>query len=100
MNNMEITYLPTFYHDLLSITVYIKDVLLNPAAASKLVQNVEQAILEEAKHPGITEPYRGYHNTDNTYYRIHVGNYYVFYTIEDSSMVVCRLIYSRRNLPI
>ena len=83
---------------MLSAVSYISDVLMNPIAANRFVDEIEQAILKESQNPGITEEYRAKRNLDRHYYKIKVGNYFIFYTIENSVMTVCRLIYTRRNI--
>ena len=97
-SKIDVKYLPTFYYDLLSAVSYISDVLMNPIAANRFVDEIEQAILKESQNPGITEEYRAKRNLDRHYYKIKVGNYFIFYTIENSVMTVCRLIYTRRNI--
>ena len=97
---MEIRYLPMFSYDLLSTVAYISEVLMNPVAAEKFINDVELGILKESLNPGISEPYKAKRNLEKTYYKIRVGNYFVFYTLENDVMIVCRLIYARRNMSI
>ena len=53
MQNKQFTlrYLPLFHQDLLKTALYITDVLGNPDAAEKLIDDVEKAILERLKYP-------------------------------------------------
>ena len=67
----EILYLPLFYKDLIKITKYIKESLKNPIAANSLIAD--------------------------TYYRIYIRNYTVFYTVKGNIMNIRRILYSRRN---
>lgn len=45
-SSYQLRYLPIFYDDVISVTSYIKIELLNPKAASDLIDAVENAILE------------------------------------------------------
>ena len=44
------------------------------------------------------EPFKSNKCRKDTYYRIYVGNYTVFYVVIDDVMEVRRLIYSKRDL--
>ena len=43
------------------------------------------------------EKYNSKKKRKNTYYRIYVKNYTIFYTIKDNAMEVRRILSSRRN---
>ena len=53
----ELRYLPLFEQDLIQTVNYIVNVLKNPDAADKLVNDVETAILERLNNPLGFEPY-------------------------------------------
>ena len=44
------------------------------------------------------EQFKSKKNRKDTYYRIYVGNYTVFYVVIDDVMEVRRLIYGKRDL--
>lgn len=95
-NQFNIVYSPDFYEDLDSIISYIKDKLKNKIVANLLIDRIEKEIIERSKSPLSYERYKT--KQDNVYYRIYIKNYIIFYTIADNTMVIRRLLYSRRNL--
>lgn len=97
MKSYKLRYLPLFSEDLFEATSYIADQLNNPPAAEKLVSEVEKAILERLKMPLSFEPYRSKKARKDTYYRIYVGNYTIFYVVIDDVMEVRRILYSARD---
>ena len=100
MENKKYTlrYLPLFQEDLIGCASYIANNLQNPAAAEKLINDVEAAILERLEFPLAFQPYHSSVNRELEYYRINIRNYSVFYVVIDDIMEVRRLIYNRRNL--
>ena len=93
----KIKYLPLFYKDLDHITDYIKYRLKNEIAANNFVNKLEKEIKQRAFSPDSYEEYISIRNRKNTYFRIYVDNYTVFYTVKDNTMEVRRILYSRRN---
>lgn len=100
MENKKYTlrYLPLFKNDLLENVNYIANKLQNPIAAENLINDVESAILERLDSPLSFQPYHSLKNRDETYYRINVRNYSIFYVVIDDVMEVRRIIHNRRNL--
>lgn len=94
-SKFKIEYSPQFYKYLDVITDYIKNELKNSIAAINLVNKVENSILNRLKNPLDFEQYKT--KANNTYYRIYINNYTVFYTVFDNIMVVRRIVYSRRD---
>ena len=94
----QLRYLPIFEQDLMSTANYIADVLKNEDAASRLVADVENAILERLHNPIAFEPYRSKKKRDYPYYRIYVRNYVVYYVVIDNIMEIRRLIYGSRDI--
>lgn len=94
----QLRYLPLFHDDLEQAVMYISNVLHNPQSAVKLIDDTEKAIQERLKFPLSFEPYRSSRNRQYPYYRIQVGNYYVFYVVIGDVMEVRRFIYGRRNI--
>ena len=98
MKNYKLRYLPLFSDDLFEAASYISNRLNNHQAAERLISEVEKAILERLKMPLSFEPFKPKKNRKDTYYRIYVGNYTVFYVVIDDVMEVRRLIYGKRDL--
>ncbi len=94
----ELQYLPLFYDDLLATVKYLSEVLHNPKAANKLIDDVENAILDRLTNAKAFEPFHSLKERRYPYYRIYVNNYIVYYVvIEHRIMEVRRLLYVGRN---
>ncbi len=94
----ELQYLPLFYDDLLATVKYLSEVLHNPKAANKLIDDVENAILNRLLNAEAFEPFHSLKERRYPYYRIYVNNYIVYYVvIEHRIMEVRRLLYVGRN---
>lgn len=91
-------YLPLFWDDLRQAATYISTTLQNPAAARKLVDDVEAAVLKQLQTPTAAAVYKTTRARPLPYYWLKVGNYMVFYVVFDDVMEVRRLIYGPRNL--
>jgi len=91
-----ITYLPLFYKDMDKITKYIAKNLNNRIAADNLIIEVKQKIEKRAYNPNSYEEYSSIKRM-NTYYRLYVKNYIVFYIVKDNIMEVRRILYNKRN---
>jgi len=92
-------YLPLFEEDLSAALDYIALTLKNPAAALRLVEETERAILRRLENPLGFAPYRSIRDRNPLYYRINIKNYAVFYVIIGDVMEVRRFVYSRRDIP-
>ncbi len=97
MKSYKLRYLPLFFDDLAEITSYIADHLQNPKAPENLLDEVEKAIQERLYMPASFEPFHFKKPRAETYYRIYVKNYTVFYVVIDDVMEVRRILYSARN---
>lgn len=93
----KLTYLPLFQEDLLEVADYITNVLKNPRAAYRLVNDVELAIKKRLEAPLAFAPYPSSKERKHPYYRIDVRNFSVFYVVIDDTMEVRRLLYSKRD---
>ncbi|MGL6202398.1 MAG: type II toxin-antitoxin system RelE/ParE family toxin [Lachnospiraceae bacterium] len=93
----QLKYLPLFEQDLMEATGYITNVLKNPEAALKLVDDVEAAIIERLNNPVFFEPYRSSRKRPHDYYRIYIRNYVIYYVVVDDVMEVRRFLYGPRN---
>ena len=94
-----ISYLPLFEDDLAAARDYIAFDLQNPAAARRLVEDTEKAILKRSKKPIGFKPYHSKKDRKQPYYRINIRNYTVFYVVIGDMMEIRRFVYSRRNIP-
>lgn len=94
----ELRYLPLFWDDLNAAVSYIADTLQNPAAATRLLDQVEKAILDHAEAPTAAATYKTTRSRPLPYYWFAVGNYLVFYVVFDDIMEVRRFLYGARNL--
>lgn len=90
-------YLPLFEQDLVQTVNYITNVLKNPEAAEKLVNDVETAIQERLNNPLAFEPYPSIKKRKYPYYRIYVRNYVVYYVVIGEVMEIRRFLYGARD---
>ena len=93
----DLRFLPLFEDDLNEIVDYITYRLRNPAAAERLMDDVEAAILERLPCAESFEPFHSARERQYPYYRIQVRNFTVFYVVIGNIMEVRRILYSRRN---
>lgn len=82
MNNCKLSFLPQFSEDLNQAVGYISNVLMNPAAAYNLIDDVETAINDRLDHsPEAFEQYPSKKQRLYPYYRIYVKDYTVYYVV-------------------
>lgn len=91
-------YLPLFWDDLAQAMFYIRDVLKNPDAAARLIDQVEKGILEHLENPTDATLYKSTRSRPTPYYWFPVGNYMVFYVVIGDTMEVRRFLYGSRDL--
>lgn len=101
-NKYRLRYLPLFHKDFSSIVDYIMNVLGNPKAAENLIDAVESAIMERMPYAESFEKYASKKERKYPYYRIYVGNYTIYYVVEDDNseykiMEVRRILYKGRE---
>ena len=92
-----IKYTSTFINQFNSILKYLVNKLDNKIAAEKLYNEVIREIEKRSKNPEGFEKYISTRKRKNTYYRIYVKNYTIFYVVKENTMEVRRILYSRRN---
>jgi plasmid stabilization system protein ParE len=92
-------YLPLFVQDLSAARDYIAGALQNPAAALRLIEDTEAAIIKRLDNPLGFEPYHSIQDRKPPYYRIYVRNYTVFYVVIENVMEVRRFLYGKRDIP-
>ena len=85
-NKYTIKYTDTFIKQFNNILKYFIYKLQNKIAAEK-----------RSKYPESFEKYNSSRKRKNTYYRIYVKNYTIFYTIKDNTIRVRLILSSRRN---
>lgn len=83
---------------MLEAAEYISEVLKNPSAAKRLIDETEKAIYKRLESPLSFQPYKSQKHRNDTYYRIFVGNFTIFYVVNGNVMEVRRFIYSKRNI--
>lgn len=97
-NKYTIRYSASFINQFNNILRYFVDKLQNKIAAENFYNEVTKEIELRSKNPEIYEKYTSKRKRKNTYYRIYVKNYTIFYTLKDENiMEVRRILYSRRN---
>ena len=94
----ELRYLPIFYDDLNKVIGYIGNKLRNPQAAEKLLQQVENAIIDRSDCAEAFEPYQSSRDRKHPYYTIYINNYVVYYAVIDHRvMEMRRFLYKGQN---
>ncbi len=94
----KLSFLPLFENDLNEIVDYITFELKNPEAASRLVDDVEAAIMKRLDNPIAFAPYQSMKERIHRYYRINVHNYCIFYVVIEDVMEVRRIMYKKRDI--
>lgn len=97
-HDYNIAYLPSFDKEFEEILYYILYKLKNRKAAEELIQNVEQQIQIRSISPEGFEKYVSKKKRQYDWYRIYVGNFTVFYSIQNDTMIVAHILYSKRNI--
>ena len=90
-------YIPRYEEDLNGIIDYIVFKLHNPKSAIKIIDKIENAILERLNCPLSFEPFQSNRKRKNTYYRIYVDNFTIYYVVIDDVMEVRRVMYKGRD---
>lgn len=88
----------SFESDLDSVLLYIAGTLKNRSAASSLLKKVKDNIAMLDSAPLAFHVYPNISKIN--YHFIPVGNYLIFYHVDESKKIVCidRLLYSARNI--
>ena len=96
-NKYTIKYTETFVKQFNNILKYFIYKLQNKIAAENFYDEVIKEIEKRSEYLESFEKYNSKKKRKNTYYRIYVENYTIFYTIKDNAMEVRRILSSRRN---
>lgn len=97
-NKYTIRYTATFIKQFNNISKYIIYKLQNRIAAESFYYEVINEIEKRSENPEIFEKYKSRRKRKNTYYKINVRNYTIFYVVQNNTMEIRRILYSRRNL--
>ena len=96
-NKYTIKYTDTFIKQFNNILKYFIYKLQNKIEAENFYNEVIKEIEKRSEYPESFEKYNSSRKRKNTYYRIYVKNYTIFYTIKDNTMRVRLILSSRRN---
>ena len=96
-NRYVITYSDTFVKQFNNILKYFIYKIQNKIAAKNFYVEVIQEIEKRSENPESFEKYNSRRKRKNTYYRIYVKNYTIFYVVKNDTMEIRRILYSKRN---
>jgi len=97
-NKYTIRYTATFIKQFDNILKYFIYKLQNKIAAENFYNEVITEIEKRSESPEGFEKYKSSRKRKDTYYRIYVKNYTIFYVVKNNTMEIRRILYSRRNL--
>ena len=92
-----IKYTTTFIKQFDNISKYFIYKLKNKIAAENFYNEVIIEIEKRSENPESFEKYKSRRKRKNTYYRIYVKNYTIFYVVKNNTMEIRRILYSKRN---
>lgn len=93
----KILYLPLFYKDLQQIYNYIVYVLKNKIVAENIINQIKEEIEKRAYNQKSYHKYISLRKRKDTYYRIYVKNYVIFYIVIKGTMEIRRILYNKSN---
>ena len=93
-NKYTIKYTDTFIKQFNNILKYFIYKLQNKIAAENFYNEVITEIENRSENPEIFEKYKSSRKRKNTYYRIYVKNYTIFYIVKNNTMEIRRILYS------
>ena len=96
-NKYKIKYTSTFIKQFDNISKYFIYKLQNKIVAENFYNEVITEIEKRSENPESFENYKSSRKRKNTYYRIYVKNYTIFYVVQNNTMEIRRILYSRRN---
>ena len=92
---------PLAREDMCRIGDYIRDTLQNPGAALRLMQRFRRATKPLQSYPEMGTLLQNADNLSIRYRYLVCGSYLIFYHVENDSVHIDRVIYSRRDyLPL
>ena len=96
-NKYVIKYTDTFTTQFKNILKYIINKLQNKIVAENFYNEVIKKIEKRSEAPESYEKYVSNRKRKNSYYRIYVKNYTIFYVVKDNTMEIRKILYSKRN---
>ena len=100
MSKYKVEYLPLAMQDMIEIASYICHTLENPDAAEKLAEELVSAENTLEKYPYKNRVYHPVKDLTHEYHRVPVGNYGMYYWIDEDThtVTIARVIYQRRDI--
>lgn len=96
-NKYTIKYTSTFINQLNNILKYFIHKLKNPIAAENFYNEVITKIERRSGNPESYKKHISRRKRKNIYYKIYVKNYTIFYIVNNDTMEIRRILYSKRN---
>ena len=93
----EVKVSPQAAEDLLEIKNYIENELQNPIAAKNTVLKIIETYESLSKSPGSGIPVERYVSFHTDYRFVLANNYSIFYRVEEKTVKIIRILYSRRD---
>ena len=94
----KLVYLPIAQQDLKEIIGYITDTLKAPKAAMDLLDAFDESISHLKDFPYSCKVYQPVKPLLNEYRALQVKNYLVFYTVNEDTVEIHRIVYAKMNL--
>lgn len=88
---------PQAVEDLKEIKSYIENELQNPIAAKSTLLKIVETYESLSTFPNLGIPIQKYVSFSTDYRFILANNYSIFYRVEDKTIKVVRILYSRRD---
>jgi len=92
-----VQYLPLAVNDLRDIVKYIAHKLEAPRAAENLIKKIDKEVQKIAENPFRCHLYAPLEKLKYEYRVLHVGNYSLFYTVDNEKIEIHRVLYSQRD---
>ena len=92
----KVVYSGSFNVDVEAVTFYIARNVRTPNAAIKLLDKIIAAVNKRSCNPDSFEKFILPNGCP--IFRIYIGNYVVYYTLEDDVMVLNRFLYGKRDI--
>ena len=89
-----------FWSDFSAAAEYIARELKNPAAAERLLTELEKQAETLTEFPKAVMPWASPPETDTDYYALRVRNYLAFYVVLDDVVELRRFLYGRADLRV
>ena len=97
MSEFIVKALPLFDSDVYEAVDYIANMLKNPQAAENLIDSIETAVIKRLDAPTSFECVI-FPGIDETYYRIYIGNFTIYYVVHEKTVELHRMLYNARDI--